>query len=317
MACYAASLAHGNNLLCKTIKSSTITKYLNAVSKLYLAKGLVDPCQHAITKQQSYFIRNILLEQKRWELMPNRREPLTWEMVDHIHASSSQHSPLSLHKALEDWLILGMHAGFRLSEWAQACSRLRSTKDIARNKDSTPTAFTLADFSFMNENSQRLDSVPNLADETPAFVNIRWRVQKNNNNGEVLTFAKNDVHIHHCPVRACLRIVSRHTDLSKHTSSETLAVFYDSSQGLTLIDDSHIAAILRCAASKLYNIKSSTDLNRWSSHSIRVGACVALHSAGKDALFIKHRLRWRSDTFQMYLRNIPLLAIQHTQTIGT
>jgi hypothetical protein len=50
------------------------------------------------------------------------------------------------------------------------------------------------------------------------------------------------------------------------------------------------------------------DLDRFTSHSIRVGACVALHAANILALNIQHAPRWKSDAFLIYLRNLPCQA---------
>jgi hypothetical protein len=52
------------------------------------------------------------------------------------------------------------------------------------------------------------------------------------------------------------------------------------------------------------------ELEKFSSHSIRVGACVALHAAGVSKLNIKFALRWKSDSFYTYLRNLPCQAAQ-------
>ena len=73
---------------------------------------------------------------------------------------------------------------------------------------------------------------------------------------------------------------------------------------------------IREAARKVYNITDSSELARFTSHSTRVGAAVHLHLAGKDALFIKTRLRWRSDSYLLYLRNVLELAVQHTAALA-
>ena len=46
-------------------------------------------------------------------------------------------------------------------------------------------------------------------------------------------------------------------------------------------------------------------------HSIRIGACVVLHEHGHSAVFIKNRLRWKSDTFMDHLRDTVSLARKH------
>ena len=40
-----------------------------------------------------------------------------------------------------------------------------------------------------------------------------------------------------------------------------------------------------------------------------------LHEAGKDASYIKLRLRWLSDCFQVYLRNTKLICVQHNASL--
>jgi hypothetical protein len=50
------------------------------------------------------------------------------------------------------------------------------------------------------------------------------------------------------------------------------------------------------------------DLDRFTSHSIHVSACVTLHAANISALNIQHALCWKSDTFLIYLCNLPCQA---------
>ena len=70
------------------------------------------------------------------------------------------------------------------------------------------------------------------------------------------------------------------------------------------------------AARKEYNIKCQKELSAFTSHSIRVGTYVLLHAQNVSAEDIKFRLRWRSDTFRMYLRNILPLAERHKDAIA-
>ena len=77
----------------------------------------------------------------------------------------------------------------------------------------------------------------------------------------------------------------------------------------------HISTILQEAASSIYNITSKKELARFTSHSTRVGAYVLLHAQNKSSEDIKFCLRWRSDSFRMYLRNIIQLAERHRDAI--
>jgi dihydrodipicolinate reductase len=74
------------------------------------------------------------------------------------------------------------------------------------------------------------------------------------------------------------------------------------------IRSTHINDALRHAATVVYNVTAKADLARFSSHSVRVGACVALHAAGIQQQDIKFALRWKSDSFYTYLRNLPCQA---------
>ena len=82
------------------------------------------------------------------------------------------------------------------------------------------------------------------------------------------------------------------------------------------IDDIHIKSLLQEAAREVHHIKDKDDLAKFSAHSIRVGACVLLHAQNISTEDIKFRLRWRSDSFRMYLRNIVQLAERHKNAIS-
>ena len=56
---------------------------------------------------------------------------------------------------------------------------------------------------------------------------------------------------------------------------------------------------------------TEADLSLISTHLMRVYACVLLHEAGKDGPYIKLRLRWLSNCFEVYLRNTDKIRAQH------
>jgi len=61
---------------------------------------------------------------------------------------------------------------------------------------------------------------------------------------------------------------------------------------------------------------SSEELKLISTHSLRVTACVLLPEAGKDGWYIKLRLRWLSDCFDIYLRNTKVITSQHRDDLA-
>ena len=125
----------------------------------------------------------------------------------------------------------------------------------------------------------------------------------------------NETLTHRCPVRAAIRIIDRSIRLG--VPPELPVAVFRNTQGISqYIDDFHVTYMLQYLAQTIYNISKSNDLIRFTYHSIRVGACVILHETGQSPDFIKARLRWCSNAYQMYLRNTPKLALLHTQAVN-
>ena len=313
MACYTVSLTSNETIFCKSIKASTVNLYISDAAKLAIFNNLPDPTKNALSQKSSY-ITNVINEHKRWELMPNRREPLTYAMVDlsftQVYGSVSSQFNDSLEAALTDWFILGMQTGMRKSEWCQDRHILNTTGTVIPNRDGSPSAFIFSDFTFeqlhgVHCNNSRLIHITNAT-----IVKLKWRFQKNNNNGEVLSYMLNETNQSKCPVRAAMRIRSRAIRLQVPPTSP-IAVFQNQQGFSQFIDDFHVTKHLQYLAKQVYNVTNPNDLARFSTHSIRVGACVLLHETSQTPDFIKARLRWRSDTYLMYLRNTPKLAQLH------
>ena len=68
---------------------------------------------------------------------------------------------------------------------------------------------------------------------------------------------------------------------------------------------------LKLLATQVYNMTNKQELQRYSCHSLRVGACVLLHSSNASADTIEWRLRWKSDLYHMYLRDTAAIAQTH------
>ena len=300
IACYTVSLTQGQTLLCKSIRSSTVRRYINAISKFYADNDHQDPTKDANGKP-AHQIQMVIQEQRRWETVPNRREPVTWEMVAHQQRLASPLPSTSLDAALADWLVVGLYAGFRLSEWAQPAN-VRKYQAFQLNVDGTSRAFIASDFDFHDDGTH---------------FTIRWRFQKNNQNGERVTFAASNSDPSRCPLAAAKRIMAR-AKAAKLPSHWPLACYLDNAGAIRFISDGDIVLALRRAAMVAHNISpNSPSLATWCSHSIRVGACVLFHATGASSLDIQRRLRWRSDTFMMYLRNTIGLADAHSAALSS
>ena len=138
--------------------------------------------------------------------MPKRREMLTDTMLDIAWARQQAAKPDSLDDCFFDWLALGRYTGFRASEWAQ--SRKTSFERISAD-DNAARAMIDGDFLFFDEEGRLLEKTP--ANAKRVFkLDVCWRVQKNKQNGEILSYWRDDIKPEWCLVQAAWRICMRH-----------------------------------------------------------------------------------------------------------
>jgi len=248
--------------------------------------------------------------------MPNRREPITSDMIEFILAKAKTTHEDSLVAALADWFVLGEYTGARLSEWAQTLAHTQRGQIGCNNIDNSSKAFILEDFQFEGSRCKRLCNAPNhtLNPHEVHGVRICWCYQKNGDNGQKILYTRNTANTTCCAVRAALSIRKRAQRL-KIKSGNPLAMYRDKKGQVSYIHNKDIDDTLRSTAKTVYNISKEEELSRWSAHSIRVGAAVTMHIAGANAEEIKICLRWRSNTFMFYLRDVPALASKHNHII--
>ena len=145
-------------------------------------------------------------------------------------------------------------------------------------------------------------------------MHICWHYQKNGDNGQQILYTQNIANPSHCAVRAALSIQERAQQL-KEEIDYPLTIYKDIHGQVHYINNKDIDDTLCTTAKRVYNISKTDELSRWSAHSIRVGAAITMHIAGADPEMFKTHLWWRSNTFMLYLRNVPALATKHNQII--
>ena len=206
-------------------------------------------------------------------------------------------------------MVVVAYAGFRKSEWLQDASEFKKTNDFLQNIDGSVKAFIKGDFELCDSRNRRLypDACGKIRDAYQ--VNIRWRFQKNGDNGQKVLYTRNTVDKRLCTVSEALRIYE-HADRFSVKDDAPMAVYLHKGCK-TFMTQLEVEAEMQSCAKKLYNLTLKEDITRYSAHSVRVGACVALHSTGASIMTIKFRLRWRSEKFVNYLRQIKKLAAQH------
>ena len=145
-------------------------------------------------------------------------------------------------------------------------------------------------------------------------VKICWRFQKNKDNGQVIPYKRDHARPAVCPVLAAFRIALRASVL-KVPANVPLAVYASSSSptGYALLRASQVVKFIRFSAQATFNLSADDkSLLNWTCHSLRVTAANILHRANMSDTYIQTRLRWKSNTFLMYLRNSFYSADQHT-----
>jgi hypothetical protein len=323
MALYAVHLASGGNLYCRAIKAATIGNYLRDVAQ-FLARFLVVDVRKVDATQLRLapVIQSILDEVSRWEKVPDKREPFTPAMWAHMHAASTQvDKPHSLGASLCDWFGCGLFGGFRLTEWAQEAGASSILSPLLDDRG-VPRAFCLPDIEFRLANNKRTSQREafDLPDKFIHRARIIFTHQKNGNNGEQRVFVRNANNSTLCFVTLLLRVFKRFIFLLGWEATATpLAIYQTPTGNICAITADDINVAMRATAAAVYGLhptKHARELQLWSSHSLRVGACVVLHAHGFTGPQIQFLLRWKSDAFMAYLRNLGFLAVQQNVALS-
>ena len=320
LALYATHLATGSTLHCRSLKSSTIASYLLDVAKFIGRFRDVDPrFRSAADTRLAPAIAKVLEEQKRWETVPNRREPFNLELHNLLSQQATTNpDDCCLDAAMANWTLCNLYAGCRGIEWAQTDVNNAPLSKHHKNRFGNSYAFTLEDVECLTLTNQRINIQQAIsAPENVGSIKLRFEEQKNGENGEKKLFVRNQNKPHLCFVANFMQIIARHDKLSGNPK-QPLSI-YRTKEGEALnITTANVEVSIRSAASKLYNLDPVTnkkELQMWSSHSLRVGACTTLYAMGFHEMEIKHLLRWKSDAFMTYLRNLAVTSRRHNAAI--
>ena len=90
--------------------------------------------------------------------------------------------------------------------------------------------------------------------------------------------------------------------------TQALSIYRDTKTGKTFnITADDVKSDLQKAAKALYDL-SDEELAKFTCHSIRIGACCTLYSMGVPPEQIKKLLRWRSNCWMRYIRDLTTVA---------
>ena len=331
LACYAIHLGAGNSIYCKRIKASTVEQYVYAAATFLESFSGVDYRKDYPTdKSMGHILAPVYRDLKSYESVPDRCEPYSHAQQDLARRVALEFSPDSLVAALTDGFEQGFCAGCRLSEWAQAGGLTNPMEPQLNHLVSSEVrtrAFVPTDYRIQTVHNLRavgLDILDFPLEDIDRMW-VTWRTQKNGDHGQSKLFTRNPLDGGICLVSAVYRSLERFKRLTVrdpriHPSRTPLSIYWSPRlQAVQLINNTDIETFMRRLAMEVYNlnpVEDADEIRRWSSHSLRVGACVTLHAMGFSPLDIQWILRWRSLAFMVYLRNVALLARRHVEALN-
>ena len=121
-----------------------------------------------------------------------------------------------------------------------------------------------------------------------------------------------------CSVENWLDVAERFIELcGDNVYDRPLAVYLNERGRVCNICDDDASNYIRQAAKEVYEITDEAELNkRFTCHSLRVGACNALVSQGYAPDEIQKLLRWRSESWKDYVRDLTVLQKKHNEAIN-
>ena len=308
-AMYAVHLSNGHTIYCKSIKAATIEQYLLAVATfIALFTGVDYRKDNPSDTRMGHLLSPIFRDLKKYESVPNRREPYDPQMHLLGRRLATKFPVDSLVSALVDALEQGYNAGFRLSEFAQRAGNknpLRPRLNHLVSSSIRTRALVPVDYRIQTVAYDRAVGLAILAHDIDQVERtwICFRTQKNGQHGEEKMFIRNPDPDGFCFVCAAYRALARFQRLQVRDPRilpdvTPLALYWNPRlREVKLIDAKDIAVFMQRLAATVHKLHPVTDVNairNWGVHSLRVCACVTLHAMGFSTLDIQWILRWRS-----------------------
>jgi hypothetical protein len=150
--------------------------------------------------------------------------------------------------------------------------------------------------------------------EQVRVVKINWRIQKNCQNSQAITLSAEADQPKICPVCSAMRLVLRARQLNQ-PGDMPLGVYRTKKGKSNNLTGDKIAELLWKAVKSVHPDTTSEDLKQYSTHFLRVWACIFLDEAGKPPDYIKKRLCWLGDSFRMYLQDTLAIQLQHVDAL--
>jgi hypothetical protein len=241
---------------------------------------------------------NLLNNMLREENITRQRAPLANKKIAELHqTATASKCKDSVSDLLFDVVTLGRYIGPCLSKYAQ------TTQDKV-NYHTYPSgttvikAFIVNDFIFYNDRKRIIEESNKYSLQQARFVKITWQIQKNCQNGQLITLAAESDQPEICPVRSAMGLVLCARRLNQ-PDDMPIALYKTKKGKVIYLTGNKIAKLLQKAVQKVRPDTTPDKLKWYSAHSLQVWACVLLDKAGKSWDYIKKRLRWVGDSLRM------------------
>jgi len=275
------------------IKSGTFLGYLTVINAHYVEMGI----HHPFVAKSKIKTARLLTDTKKFELEPDHREPLSDKRFDKIHDFARLGPFTDFRSLVWDIAALGHYGGFRQQEYAMDHKNKVKENILFRDKDRMIIRDAL------------------LRPDLVKAVGTHYAIQKNHRNGQVIWYSRDVANPSFCPVVHALSLVCRAVILGQ-SPSDPICMYRDTTDDTVYLTGAAITKYFRYVTKLVYPDIDAAALASISSHSLQVTACVLLAEAGMPVYFIKLRLRWISDCFEVYIRNRLRMANMHNVTIA-
>ena len=122
---YLASLTAGDTILGIKVRYETLKGYMDTFAAyVQQATGRDIRNEPQAGVHMSLWLphplfASIYQETKRWQGIPHRQDPVTKEMIAWLQRHGINKDRYCYVNALVDWVVLGLHTGYRGAEWCQ------------------------------------------------------------------------------------------------------------------------------------------------------------------------------------------------------
>lgn len=308
---YVTYLLTGFTIQHRDIVTGTILTYMKCVNDFYEKHRFRRPFDKKSTMRAARHIKN----QEKVEPAAAKREPLHDKVIVRMFELAKESHKHGARNTIWKWVGLGRFGGYRRQEFAM------DKKDeiqyyVKPNGETVVRAFTRENFIFYNEDGMRVPTETCLVHRALAqALGQRYGIQKNKMNGQIITVNREPAFPPFCPVELGLDVVEIASELGATQPGDPLCVYRTEDGDIQYLTGDMITKYFRFVTKMVFPDISDEQLKLISTHSIRVKAAVLLSEAGKDGTYIKLRIRWLSDCFEVYLRNTNVICEQHNEAL--